>query len=222
MDPPITIDAFPEVQPYAGNTDENQRFTTRAAVAWCQAMARVARYDLDAAACVESHHAHVFYDGSPARNGLVEPWFGDTFINPPWSDIDPWVLKAWRVFTAPAVQHRDARGLRALTSVSMLLPGNRTHRCWWQEYVEPFRDGRRSRDADFLLGEEQPARLTTYCPPERFAYGCPSNPLAIGMPEPNFTSVLLIWRPRPASSRDRKLRINDCGGCLHCNGTEEA
>jgi hypothetical protein len=217
---PVIRDLFPEVEPHMGNADENQRFTIRRARDWCKYMACVAGWTLDAAACREAHHAPTWYGLDhplPAnRNGLIAPWFGDVFNNPPWDDISPWVVKAWRAWTAPAVAQRAQLGLPALTSISMLLPGNRTHRDWWVELVEPVRDGRLSKSLDVLLGEQPTARLSVHFAPERFPYGAPGNPEGIGTAEPNFTSVLLVWNgiggPAPAHAppkKKRKLLIKD-------------
>ena len=165
-----------DVPAYAGVEDENHRFTTPEAAAWCRGKAGVTDYDLDVAACAESHLAPVWYGRT--ENGLVSPWFGDVFCNPPWDDIGPWVLcawKAWREVVSPT-----------LISISMLLPGNRTHRDWWQQLVEQHRDGR--------CDPHHPARLSAHFAPKRFAYGHPGNPRAVGVAEPNFTSVLLVWR----------------------------
>lgn len=183
-------DLFPEVRPHAGVEDENQRFTTPRALAWCKHVAGVTEYDLDVAACEESHWAPTWY-GWQTHQGkrvLIDGlgfwrWWGHVWCNPPWDDIRPWVERAWSCW------RRVDDGGVPVESVSMLLPGNRTHRPWWQELVEPYRDGR-AHPAD------SEATLTTYCPPERCAYGAPGNPRAIGVGEPNFTSVLLVWRPR--------------------------
>jgi hypothetical protein len=208
---------FPEVEPYNGNADDNQRYTIRRARDWCKHMAVVAEWTIDAAACREVHQAPRWYgldhDRPDSRNGLVAPWFGDVFCNPPWSDIDPWLVKAWRAFSSVAAEQRHALKLPMLTSVSMLLPGGRTHRDWWREYVEDVRDGRVSRSLDRLLGEAPGARLTTYNPPERFPYGGPGNPEGVGVPEPNFTSVLLVWRrvgaEPPRRPKRENMRIKD-------------
>lgn len=195
---PIT-DMFPDVQPYNGNVDENQRFTTPHALDWCKRRAGVTEYDLDAAACEESHHAATWYGWKGGRldDGLVLPWFGDVFCNPPWDDIAPWVMRAWKAWTEPV---HDV----TLISVTMLLPGNRTHRPWWGDLVEPHRDGR---------GQHPFVWLETHCPPERFSYGGPGNPKGINAPEPNFTSVLLVFRgehrPSVPPKKKRKLLIVD-------------
>lgn len=59
-------------------------------------------------------------------DGLLQPWGrGErVWINPPFSNIAPWVAKAT---FCPA-------------TVVMLLPANRTEQPWWQEYIEPYRD----------------------------------------------------------------------------------
>jgi hypothetical protein len=189
-----------EVAPRAGNPDTDQRFTTQPTLIWCKRTAIVTRYDLDAAACSESAHAPVWY--SKAENGVELPWFGDAFVNPPWSEIYPWVSKAWAEWSAEAALIRAAHHLKPLTSVSMLLPGDRQHMEWWQDLVEPYRD-----DRGAPAGAEG-VRLTTHYPPKpRPHYGHPGNPRGVGCVEPNFTSALLVFRRSPgASSLAQSLR----------------
>lgn len=186
MDAMTIPDLFPEVAPHNGNADDNQRYTIRRARGWCKGVAGVTEWDLDAAACFESHHAECWYGLDQPRaeyqNGLIAPWFGDVFVNPPWDDIAPWIMKAWRAWSEP-------EPIVSLISISMLLPGGRTHRPWWKDLVEPFRDGRRDHRES-----PHPAYLVSHNPPERFPYGGPGNPEGVGVAEPNFTSVLLVWR----------------------------
>ena len=60
------------------------------------------------------------------RDGLLYPWEGESvWCNPPFSDIYPWICKAWGEF-------RSAR------SIVMLVPANRTEQAWWQKGVAPF------------------------------------------------------------------------------------
>lgn len=172
-------DLFPEVRPHCGNEDENQRFTISRAKDWCLRIAGVREFTLDVAACAESHHAHLWY--GQAEDGLRMPWFGDVFCNPPWDNIGAWVEKAWYEMRVTAL----------ISSISMLLPGDRTHRPWWRELVEPFRDG---RDFDGPPLKEKLVQLSTHFAPERFPYGSPGNPRGIGVAEPNFTSCLLLWK----------------------------
>lgn len=63
---------------------------------------------------------------SPVENGLVKIWDTErVWCNPPFSNIDPWVEKAWD----------DAAAL-----VCMLLPNHRCEQPFWQRMIEPFRD----------------------------------------------------------------------------------
>jgi hypothetical protein len=195
-----------DVPAYEGNTDDNQRYTIRRARDWCKRTAGVTEWDLDAAACQVSHHAPVWYDGKNRGSGLALPWWGDTFVNPPWDNIEPWVMKAWRAWSRAADLEREAEQLPTLISISMLLPGGRTHRPWWRELVEPFRDGGWFLD----IGEQHPtAYLRTHNPPERFPYGGPGNVEGVGVGEPNFTSVLLVWRSKRLDNATPKLLSAD-------------
>lgn len=167
---------------------DNERFTTDDGMAIVRAVAGVTAFDLDAAACVESHHAPLWHgrqvDGSFV-DGLVAPWLGRTFFNPPWSELGAWLAKAWREFDS---------GRSAL--IAGLLPGNRQDQPWWQEYVEARRDNG--------------GPLTTRYPPGRMRFGKPGDPQAralvpekkkgkltgklrrvAGVPHP---VVVLVWR----------------------------
>jgi len=69
------------------------------------------------------------YVGDPdavGYDGLVLPWERHEVIwcNPPFSDLEPWVMRA--SFVA--------------ATVVMLLPANRCEQPFWQRWVEPFRD----------------------------------------------------------------------------------
>jgi len=60
------------------------------------------------------------------QNGLAAPWRGHrVWCNPPFSNLWPWVEKAWR---EPA------------EVVCILLPNNRQEQPFWQDMIEPFRD----------------------------------------------------------------------------------
>lgn len=86
------LDAFPEsvVDP---TDDIDQRFTLRETDDLCRKLTRVTSWDLDVAACEESHLAATWY--SREQNGLELPWFGSVWCNPPYSDIEPWVQRAY-------------------------------------------------------------------------------------------------------------------------------
>lgn len=95
-------------------------------------------FTLDAAASAENAKVSAYFD--VASDGLAQPWSGVVWCNPPYSNIGAWVEKAWR-----AVLHEGAR------CVVMLLPSNRTEQKWWQEHVEPFRDGKRRERASLSV-----------------------------------------------------------------------
>lgn len=77
-------------------------------------------------------------------NGLAQSWAGESvWCNPPYSDIRPWVEKAWQ-------ESHAAR------SIVMLLPANRTEQAWWQDLVEPYRDRAGSAlRVEFLRGRHR-------------------------------------------------------------------
>jgi len=90
-------------------------------------------FNLDVAANLANKKCDAFFGVS--ENGLVQSWSqgwsqgrsAAVWCNPPYSDIRPWVEKAWREY-------------RACRSVTMLLPAVRQEQPYWQELVEPFRD----------------------------------------------------------------------------------
>lgn len=148
--------------------DLDERYTTRETLDWCKRTAGVDAFDMDAAACDEAHCAPKWY--SIREDGLKHPWNGRVWCNPPFSDIGPWVRKAWREQKRCEV-------------ISMLLPATRTEQPWWQEHVEPYRD--QSHTTRFLK---------TYFLPGRTKFGFPGNREAVGVGSPPFTCVLLVWR----------------------------
>lgn len=95
-------------------------------------------FTIDAAASAANAKCPRFF--TAAVNGLSRPWAGErVWCNPPYSDIRPWVAKAW------------AEGGAEL--VVMLLPANRTEQLWWQRLVEPYRDRPGSRlRTEFIAG----------------------------------------------------------------------
>lgn len=63
-------------------------------------------------------------------DGLAQSWAGErVWLNPPYSEIRPWVEKALRETAA------------GCPIVAMLLPNNRSEQPWWQDLIEPVRDG---------------------------------------------------------------------------------
>jgi len=53
-------------------------------------------FDLDACALPQTAKAEKFYSLENDQNGLELPWAPLTWCNPPFSDIQPWLEKAWR------------------------------------------------------------------------------------------------------------------------------
>ena len=96
------------------------------------------------------------------NSGLVASWAGErVYCNPPYSDIAPWLAKAWQESRAELIV--------------MLLPANRTEQPWWQEYIEAKRDmpGSPLR-VDFLPGRLRFLKpgQTVIGPNERPPFGC--------------------------------------------------
>lgn len=90
------------------------------------------RFTIDVAATAENTKLDRFY--SIEDDGLAQSWAGErVWCNPPYSDIRPWVIKAWD-------EWRENRLERGPQLIVMLLPANRTEQKWWSEQVEPFRD----------------------------------------------------------------------------------
>lgn len=105
-------------------------------------------------------------------DGLVQSWAGErVWCNPPYSDIAPWVEKAWSQWFG------DPRP-RAIT---MLLPANRCEQKWWQSQVEPYRDRSRSPLATRFL-------------PGRMRFDRPGVEIGPKGDRPPFGCVLLTWR----------------------------
>lgn len=164
-------DLFPEAAA-AEDATGDERYTTRETIEWCKQRAGVEAFDLDVAACEESHWAECYYTKSD--NGLARPWFGRVWCNPPYSDIAPWVERAIASF------HDGAQ------LVAMLIPATRTEQAWWQRNIEPFRD----------WGGEGPAHvptLRTYFLPGRTSFARPGSG-GVGQSGSPFGCVLLVWR----------------------------
>lgn len=129
------------------------------------------RFTLDAAASHEN--AKLPHYWTAADDGLAKPWVRQrVWCNPPYSNIRPWVAKAldeWEF------------GGNGPHLIVMILPANRTEQGWWQDLVEPFRDGRHPDGprTEFLPGRTRFIRhgATETGPGERPLFGC----------------VLLIW-----------------------------
>lgn len=142
-----------------------------------------APFDLDVAAAAHNAKAPKFY--TMEDDGLSQPWRGNVWCNPPYSDCGAWVRKAWAEWNGtdlrmPAdhyVQHaRDAAPWR----ISMLLPANRVEQAWWQDHVEPYRDREGSPlSVEFLRG--------------RMRFDRPNAVIGPKGDRPPFGCALLLW-----------------------------
>lgn len=133
------------------------------------------RFSIDVAASAANSKCERFY--SIEEDGLSKDWTGErVWCNPPYSDIRPWVEKAWREWG-----HDPATGRqKGAELIVMLLPANRTEQRWWQETVELQRRWPWMRfSIEFL-----PGRLRFIAPG---ADGIGPNE------RPPFGCVLLIW-----------------------------
>lgn len=118
------------------------------------------QFSVDAAASPANAKCKQFWTLS--QNGLEQSWAGHrVWCNPPYSDIRPWVQKAWAEN-------------KAAISV-LLLPANRTDQTWWHAEIEPHRD----RAGSPLRVEFLPGRMrflkpgqTQVGPNERPPFGC--------------------------------------------------
>ena len=82
-------------------------------------------FTIDVAASAENTKCDRFC--TEERSGIKETWAHErVYCNPPYSNIRPWVEKAW--------SEPDAE------LIVMLLPANRTEQGWWQDLIEPRRD----------------------------------------------------------------------------------
>jgi phage N-6-adenine-methyltransferase len=118
-------------------------------------------FTLDVAASAANTKAPAFYDR--LENGLVLPWVGRIWCNPPYSDCGAWVRKAWAEWEAG---HADV--------IAMLLPANRTEQAWWQDTVEPYRDAGGPLRVRFQRGRMRFDRPTAVIGPkgDRPPFGC--------------------------------------------------
>jgi phage N-6-adenine-methyltransferase len=116
------------------------------------------RFTVDVAASPANAKLSRYY--TIEDDGLAQSWAGErVWCNPPYSDIEPWVIKAHLELAAPIV---------------MLLPANRTEQGWWQRHVEPYRDKGRGFRVEFLKGRLRFIRpgQDAVGPNERPPFGC--------------------------------------------------
>lgn len=123
-------------------------------------------FTIDVAAAAHNTKCERFYDYE--ANGLAQSWAGEVvWCNPPYSDIAPWIRKAW-------AEYVDA-------TIVMLLPANRTEQSFWQLMVEPYRD-------------RPGSPLTTQFLPGRMRFLAPGQTVIGPNQRPPFGCVLLVWQ----------------------------
>lgn len=126
-----------------------------------------ARFHFTVDVAANTHNAKLDRFYSALNSGLDASWRDErVYCNPPFSNIRPWVEKAWVEEGAPLIV--------------MLLPANRTEQKWWQDLVEPKRD----RPDSILRSEMLPGRLKFLSPGQDSIQ--PNN-------RPPFGCCLLIW-----------------------------
>jgi phage N-6-adenine-methyltransferase len=142
------------------------------------------RFTLDVAAAPHNAKTANYY--TRLADGLLQPWHGSVWCNPPYSGLDRWLEKAWTEWNRTEPATEPGWSNFPVARIVMLLPANRPEQPWWQEHVEPFRDRPRSP----LTVEFLPGRLrfikpgaTEVKPNERPPFGC----------------CLLVWS-RPGSN----------------------
>lgn len=158
------LDMFPETQ-LLPESEPDERYTPRTLF---DPLHREFRFTLDVCATAESAKCPRYF--TKEQDGLTQSWAGErVWCNPPYSDIESWVLKAWdEAYAVPLM--------------ALLVPATRTDLPWWQTHVEPFRDS------------ESGSRFRTRFLPGRIRFGFPGNPEGVGVGAPMFGCVLLLWR----------------------------
>ena len=133
------------------------------------------RFTLDVAAAPHNAKCANYY--TRLADGLLQPWTGSVWCNPPYSNLGAWLEKAWAEwddtsfpwgYSGPPLPPQP-------DSIVMLLPANRPEQPWWQTWVEPYRD----RPGSPLTVRFLPGRLrfikpgaTEVKPNERPPFGC--------------------------------------------------
>lgn len=142
------------------------------------------RFTVDAAASPLNNRLPRFW--TRESNALAQEWAGErVWCNPPYSDIEPWVQKAWVEAAAECVV--------------MLLPANRSEQGWWQRHVEPFRDGKWTHiEVPNLTTRFLPGRIRFVAPDlnqHAEAHDLFGGRSSTRVPDtrPPFGCVLLIW-----------------------------
>lgn len=136
---------------------------------------RFGGFTLDVAASSQNAKCRNYW--TREDDALIQPWTGRVWCNPPYSDLDAWVHRAWETW------ERMPGCMTSPDLIVMLVPANRTEQRWWQELVEPFRDREGSPlSVEFLRG--------------RMRFDRPGWTPGPKGDRPPFGCCLLIWGPR--------------------------
>lgn len=123
------------------------------------------RFTVDVAAAAHNTKLPRYY--TRENSGLEAGWARErVYCNPPFSNIAPWVRKAWSESSCPLVV--------------MLLPANRTEQVWWQKWIETRRDQPGS-----------PLRVEFMAQRQRFLF--PGQTEILPDNRPPFGCCLCIW-----------------------------
>lgn len=149
--------------------DRDRRFTLYSTLDLIATKTGIREYDLDVCAEELAHVSPNYYSLERGQNGLILPWHGHVWCNPPWSDLYRWTSRCWEMWK---------RG--ACKTISLLIPV-RSEQPFWQQLVEPYRD--------------QPnSPLKVHFLPRRQEFGSPNDPKKVKKGSPPFICCLLHWR----------------------------
>lgn len=155
-------------------------------------------FTLDAAAALHNAKCERFF--TLADNGLEQSWNAErVWCNPPYSDIRPWVEKAWREWRSP--DEFESPDL-----IVMLLPANRTEQNWWQDLVEPYRDGRgplKNIERDGLCVRRDCHQMRVEFIRGRQRFIMPGQTDVLPNQRPPFGVCLLIWSASVSPSQEK-------------------
>lgn len=168
--------------------NDNERYTLDPTLALSRAVATAGHIDIDLAACPEAHCAEEWLglqnDGT-FRDSLTSSW------NPKWYRGQGRPRTGW--LNPPYDQLLDFTERASLAMIDgeldlllYLPPGDRCEQPWWQNGIEPYRDGRA-----LLAGMVE---ITTHCLPGRQRFGSPGDPFGLTATSAPFPSVLVVWR----------------------------
>lgn len=183
--------------------NDNERYTLRPTLELCMRLAGVDHIDIDTAACPEAHCAPLWLgqqgDGS-FLDALTSSW--DPCAYAPvgvvgWLPVPKVVrrlagpLVGWCNPPYDALEDFTERSTLAMLDGELdvllsLPPGDRCEQPWWQEWIEPSRDGRGN-----IAGK---VRITTHPLPGRQKFGSPGDPCGLVASSAPFPSVLIVWR----------------------------